>query len=447
MSSQSCEICGPKRISRALCNCCQQYLCRDHLQEHDDLLNAQVIPLVDNINQISDRLQQFDINFLFEPIRIQLDQWKQSAFQSIEHIYEQKSNQINQFINKQLKNLREQTEQTQKTIEKLVQQQDATHEQIDNLITKIQNIEKEINILENKSIEVDIHPLIIDDSYINFNIEQENDDDNNQLILTPIIQTIVSSSDNCNCVSSNDTYILLNRHSTLYLYDHNLNLIKESNPYSDLSIIDICWSSTINRFIILTNDDVFILNQIKMILEKSNIPSRTNGHWHNITSSSKTLYLTAYKWGTFIYQFNINLFQFEFNRRWQTPLTCNKDQSIDHFIHNNKNELAMIIQNKFNYNKYFQLKNDQTLECIWSYEINQCQMTIHRNRFCLIHQNQWLIINSNQSKLLYFNQNGLFKQIINYDFNQPICAIEIKQNFILVITNHSINLHQLLSNI
>ena len=27
MSSQSCAICGPKRTSRALCNCCEQYLC------------------------------------------------------------------------------------------------------------------------------------------------------------------------------------------------------------------------------------------------------------------------------------------------------------------------------------------------------------------------------------------------------------------------------------
>ncbi len=157
--------------------------------------------------------------------------------------------------------------------------------------------------------------------------------------------------------------------------------------------------------------------------------------------------LTAFKWGTFVYEYNINLFQFEFNRKWQTPLTCTKDESIDHLIHNNKNELAMIIQNRLNNKKYIQLKNDQTFECIWSFEINECQMTMHRNKFCLIRQNQWLIIDSNQSKLLYFSQNGLFKQIINYNFNQPLRVIQIKPNFILIITNYSINLHQLLSNI
>ena len=111
MSSGTCAVCGPKRISRARCNCCQQYLCRDHLQEHDDLLNSQLDPLVDNINQLSDRLKQFNTESFFEPIRIQLDQWKQSAFQSIERIYKHKSNEINQFINKQLENLRQQIKQ------------------------------------------------------------------------------------------------------------------------------------------------------------------------------------------------------------------------------------------------------------------------------------------------------------------------------------------------
>ena len=84
---------------------------RDHLQEHDHLLNAQLEPLVDNINELSDRLQQFNLDSVFQPIRLQLDQWKQTAFQSIERFYEQKSNEINQLIDKQVNNLRQQTEQ------------------------------------------------------------------------------------------------------------------------------------------------------------------------------------------------------------------------------------------------------------------------------------------------------------------------------------------------
>jgi len=86
-----------------------------------------------------------------------------------------------------------------------------------------------------------------------------------------------------------------------------------------------------------------------MILEKSNIPKRKKGHWHNITCSSKYIYLTAYKWGTFIYQYSIDLS--ELNQQWQTPITCSKNESIDHFIHNQVNQLVLIIQNRLNYQK------------------------------------------------------------------------------------------------
>jgi ribosomal protein L32 len=63
MSSQSCVICGSKRQSRTLCNCCQQYLCRDHLKEHDDLLNDQIERLVDDRNQLADQLKPLNINY------------------------------------------------------------------------------------------------------------------------------------------------------------------------------------------------------------------------------------------------------------------------------------------------------------------------------------------------------------------------------------------------
>ena len=47
MSSQACIVCGPKCISRALCNCCQEY---------DRLLNAQLEPLA--LEQLRQRTAQ-----------------------------------------------------------------------------------------------------------------------------------------------------------------------------------------------------------------------------------------------------------------------------------------------------------------------------------------------------------------------------------------------------
>ena len=99
----------------------------------------------------------------------------------------------------------------------------------------------------------------------------------------------------------------------------------------------------------------------------------------------------------------------------------------------------MIIQDRINNKKYIQLKNDETFECIWSYQLNQFPLNNQRNRFCLIDHQQFLIINSNQSQLIIFSENGLFKQIIEYQYNQPLRALLIKPNFIIITTNDSIN--------
>jgi hypothetical protein len=70
--------------------------------------------------------------------------------------------------------------------------------------------------------------LILNDSYIHFNVDddkEEDVDDKNELILTLMIESISSCQLNVDCLANNDTYILLHRHPTLCLYDHNLNII------------------------------------------------------------------------------------------------------------------------------------------------------------------------------------------------------------------------------
>jgi hypothetical protein len=47
-----CAIETCKRKSRALCHCCNKNLCPDHLKEHDDSINSQIHPLVDEINTL-----------------------------------------------------------------------------------------------------------------------------------------------------------------------------------------------------------------------------------------------------------------------------------------------------------------------------------------------------------------------------------------------------------
>ncbi|CAF4434934.1 unnamed protein product, partial [Adineta steineri] len=118
-------------------------------------------PLIDNINQLADRLQQVNVDSLLQPIRIQLDQWKQEAFQSIEHIYEQKSNELNELISKKLNQLRQETEQIQTKIAQVIRNHDSTNEQIDIFVKTIQNLERETTDINIKPINTNIQPFIL----------------------------------------------------------------------------------------------------------------------------------------------------------------------------------------------------------------------------------------------------------------------------------------------
>ncbi|CAF4750729.1 unnamed protein product, partial [Rotaria sp. Silwood2] len=91
-ASRPCVFNECKRPSRALCICCQQYLCRDHLKEHYDLINSQLPSLADQINALSD---QFNNSVLLESSGLtRLQQWREDAHRTVDQFYETKYRQF-----------------------------------------------------------------------------------------------------------------------------------------------------------------------------------------------------------------------------------------------------------------------------------------------------------------------------------------------------------------
>ena len=92
--SQQCALDSCKRAARTLCQCCDQYLCREHFIEHDDLLNSQMNPLVDEINVLHDRITAIDVDKLTAESRRKLDQWRIDCHNAIDLFYERKCQEI-----------------------------------------------------------------------------------------------------------------------------------------------------------------------------------------------------------------------------------------------------------------------------------------------------------------------------------------------------------------
>ncbi len=94
---RSCTVPGCKNSSRAVCICCNQYLCIDHLKDHSDKqMDSQLTSLTAEINVLSDRLHHIS---LAEPYFLTtLDKWRSDAYRTIDRFYETQRRNFEQFI-------------------------------------------------------------------------------------------------------------------------------------------------------------------------------------------------------------------------------------------------------------------------------------------------------------------------------------------------------------
>src|ERR1700722_948450 len=166
MASRPCVITSCKNASRALCNCCNQYLCRTHLNEHDDLLNSQLNPLVDEINILGDRLNAINFQQMIGDSHEKLDKWRVDSHRMIDRFYQQKCEELDRCIAKTINKQREDIAQMRSKVARLIEKQEATHDKIDSLASSIRSIEQVVENIQQMCVQVDIRSLVIDDSLI-----------------------------------------------------------------------------------------------------------------------------------------------------------------------------------------------------------------------------------------------------------------------------------------
>src|ERR1700722_16884972 len=204
MTSRPCAISTCKKESRTLCNCCNQYLCRPHFSEHDDLLNSQLNPLADDINILGDRLNAINIQQMIGDSREKLDKWRVNSHKIIDRFYEQKCEELDRRINKIINKQREDIAQMRLKVARLIQEQEATSDKIESLKSSIRSVERALENIQQTSVQVDIRPLVIDDSLID--IEESNTNQFDLASLPPAYQTIKHSNGSCLVLTSSDRF-------------------------------------------------------------------------------------------------------------------------------------------------------------------------------------------------------------------------------------------------
>ncbi|CAF1503418.1 unnamed protein product [Adineta steineri] len=171
-STSSCSFKECKRSCRALCLCCQQYLCIDHLNEHDRLINVQLEFSIDRVNSIS---EQFNNSVVIQPFNLtDLKQWCENAHHTIDEFYKRKREQFEELIQRRRNKQQQEFNEMKMKFKELIAKHDGTKEEIDSMEKSIEFIEKNIKDLHH--ILFDINQLVIDDNLISIQNETTNND-------------------------------------------------------------------------------------------------------------------------------------------------------------------------------------------------------------------------------------------------------------------------------
>jgi hypothetical protein len=218
--------------------------------------------------------------------------------------------------------------------------------------------------------------------------------------------------------------------------DRQLNVVKQS-PWIYSCISDMCWSSTLNKFIITTEKDgVFLVNENLTSIKSIQTIEKKN--WFSCMCSDAALFLTTNEPRSNIFQFNL-LSSFQLINKW-SPLVCHLSTALIHNIAYNNQTVALIVEHD-NDESSIQLRSLTTLHCFWSLPIDLLHNARQMHRVCSLRADEWLVVDPKNSRLLQISKDGKLKFERKYK-STPHNAVLFGSNILAIRTKTSIDFYK-----
>ena len=432
--SQPCTIDTCKRISRALCHCCQKNLCIIHLNEHNDLLNSQLNPLTDEINALSERLEILNAEHVLDNYHQELEQWRQECYKKIDHFVAEKRQELDHFVAQKLDKQKEEVIRMRSMLDKLIRDEEVTRQDIETLTSTIRQIENEIHKIEQSCFSIDIRPLLINESIVQIKEICAQQFDPSTLSL--VYKTITSPPGSWFSLTSNGRLLLIHQEPNLCFVNAELTIIKQVLWPHDV-ISDICWSSTLDRFIVIVKDSIFLVDENTMSIESVETVEKRN--WISCTCFKEQLFLSTEEWGSSIVEVNFSP-RIAVIKEWKSPVTCTMDEYIGDMVYNNK-RLAVVISNEVQKSIRMELRSCTMLDCLWSLPLDIVYLR-GSFRCCSLTCNGWLVEDHIVGRLLHITADGNLKETIAYK-EIPHCITLFGSNMLAIATEQGINFHKI----
>ncbi|CAF1153120.1 unnamed protein product [Rotaria sordida] len=437
--SQLCAIPTCKYKSSTLCSCCNKNICIEHVKEHNDLRKSELKSLNDETITLNDQFKTFDIDKLIKDSCEILDKWKDDCHKIINCYYEQKFQELERFLTQKIDQYRKEIDQIQSTIIDSIDNEKFTEKNLQSLKLTIYDIKQEINKMKEKGIQINIRPFILDNHTISIKDSKPNAFNINTSILSSPYHTIECIDGWQSELASNDQSILISLSNNLCLFDRDLNLIKKS-LWTYECIYDMCWSSTLSNFIVITNKNkVYRIHETTLSIER--IYGIEDKDWLSCTCSDTYLYLTTREIGSNIFQFKL-LPLIRPVKQWQPPYSCKPHESI-HAIQYNNRTLALIIRKSFGGVINIELRSSTTLNRIWTLPLDIRSSGVWSRINCSsLQYDEWLLAHTSTSRFFHISKDGNLNIIHEYHpkFNN---ALMFGSNILVIHLGKKVHFHKL----
>ncbi|CAF1281214.1 unnamed protein product [Rotaria sp. Silwood1] len=401
----------------------------ENYDEYDNALDD----LADRINSLNDRLTTSNIENMISESRQKLDKWRSDCYNLIDRFYEQKCREFDRNVAEIIDKQRKEINRIRSNTATLIHKPDILPKDIDYITTITGQLEQDLDNTKEKYFQINIHSLEINDNLIEI---KTTTDICNSSVISPPYKTMNYLDDSSKILCSNERHLLIHQNSNLCLLDKDLNLIREKS-WTQGCILDICWSLTLVRFLVLTRNYLYLIDESTLSLMRiQKIPKLS---WWSCTCSDTYLYITTKDWGSNIYQFTLWP-SIQLSKRWQSPQTCKQNETINDIIYH-KEKLALLIYNRLTKRNIIELRISTTFNCLWSLNLD-LDYDSRAIRCCLLNNDEWLIIDWNTSNLYHISNDGKLKSTCDYN-PSPFYATMLGTNILVISTIDGINLHKL----
>jgi len=379
------------------------------LKEHQDLLVLELNPLIDQINALSDRLNALNIENKIVDARQKLEEWRLKCYRKIDRLFERKCQELDRKVAEKTDKQREEINRIESRASELIREQHTTRHDLDVLTSRIRNLEREINETEQTSFDIRTQSLDIKDSSIT--IEEPGKHRFDISSLPPVCKTIEYYGKSSPAIASNNRFLLMHQKPNLCLIDRRLTMVKYG-LWNDGHINDICWSSVLDRFIVINGTNVFFVDESTLSIEK--ISTIQSQKWYSCTCSDVSLFLTTYEFGSSVMEYSL-FPSIQLIRQWDSPDSCQTDEVINRMRYNNETLALLITKSHTESAVYIELRSSKTLERLWSLWLGI--EGVQRKAFCccLINEDEWLVADHENSCLILITGDGKMKARYAYN--------------------------------